>query len=192
MTAIPDTSTEGLLRDLIAQVRALRTNLLEAASVQKVTGEYVTMAALAFGIAAAVGPDVSRNTNSLSWIAGDPQVDVLVTGGALRVDVAAQIVVGGLNLQMAMGYRLLGPGPSAGGDLSDYGVRPADVSRAVYMVSKGNAAAYEMSAGRPDLVTGLAPGWYRVQSMYRLAGETNTAGDTFGSALAPTIFAQPF
>ncbi len=192
MPAPQDNSLEGRLAELERRLRSLETgNLLERASVVDASGEYVELSSLAFGQASAVEPLTAQFTvNSPAWSYGAPTLDVYVTGGRLRVDLAAHLLAYGVNLRMAMGYRLLGPGDEEGGDLDTVAQAPAD-SRALFVISNGETIATQVSSGIADLATGLARGWYRVQCAYQLSGETQPAGQTSGAALNRRLFATP-
>jgi hypothetical protein len=190
MAQVRDTSLEARIASLEAVVRSQRSsNLTDRAAVVNASGRYVPLSALAFGQVAAV--DLTQFTltaNEAAWKLGAPALDVYVTGGKLRVDVAARIVTGGFNLRMGMSYRLTGPTAEP----SDAGaeVRAPNESRALLLKNQQGAFA-EMAAGFPDLVEGLNPGWYRVQGAYQLLGELNDPADTFGAASNRRLFATP-
>lgn len=191
MAQLVDTSLEGRLRDLEAAVRSLRaTNLTDLATVVDASGATVPLSALAFGqVAARDAGQLTLTANAASWIAGTPALDVFVTGGRLRVDVAARLLVGGSNLRMAMSYSVTGPTdiPSTTGAP----VQAADETRALAIKSTGNAVSVEIAGGFPDLVENLPRGWYRVTSAYQLYGEVNDPADTFGYAFGRRLFAAP-
>ena len=190
MAQYRDASLEARIAALEATVRSQRaSNLTDRAAVVNASGRYVPLSALAFGQVAAV--DLGQYTlreNTATWKLGAPALDVYVTGGKLRVDVAARIVTGGFNLRMGMSYRVTGPTT----DPSDAGaqVRAPDESRAILLKNQQGAFA-EMAAGFPDLVENLNPGWYRVQGAYQLLGEQNTPDDTYGAAFNRRLFATP-
>jgi hypothetical protein len=131
-----------------------------------------------------------RTVNSASWISIDPYVDVLVGGERLRVDIAARLVVSGVNLRIGMSYGVTGPTDQPGGGGAV--VQAPNEARALLLKSNGNVAFSEMAAGMPDLVTGITdPGWYRVQAYGQLYGEDNLPGDTTGNLSNRRIFATP-
>lgn len=193
----PAGSLEQRLADLEAGYRALMTgNWTERASVVDAQGRAVRLSALAFGqVVARDNSQLSLGQNTAAWVQGAPVLDVLVTGGRLRVDVAAWLIVGGLNLRMSMSYRVIGPATVDGQGVTQLGTGPTavapDTTRALALESKGNAISYQMAAGFPDLVEGLAPGWYRVRGEYQLVGEQQLPEDLFGYAINRRIFATP-
>jgi hypothetical protein len=129
-------------------------------------------------------------TNVATWIALTPYVDVYVPAGRMRVDIAARLVVSGVNLRIGMGYRVTGPTefPGSGGAV----LQAPDEARALLLKSNGNVAFSEMAAGMPDLVDVGDPGWYRVQAYGQLYGEVNLPGDTTGNLSNRRVFATPF
>jgi hypothetical protein len=189
---IAETSLEARIANLESQVRSLTaSNWTDRASVVNAEGRYVPLSSLAFGqVAARDTGQVSLTANTATWFYGNPSLDVYVQGGRLRLDVAGWLIVGGLNLRLSMSYRVIGPTETAGEASSTVPV-DAHESRALMLTSKGNAASYEMAAGFPDLIEGLAPGWYRVQGAYQLVGEANAPADTFGYVINRRIFATP-
>jgi hypothetical protein len=184
---------EKWMLDVERQLRDLATgNALNQGAVQKATGEYVPLSGLAFGqVPARDATQLSLTVNTATWQLGTPTLDVFVSGGRLRVDVAGWLIVGGVNLRMAMSYQVNGPSPAGQADGGGPVVSAPDVSRALAIKSAGNAASYELAAGFPDLVEGLTRGWYRVRGAYQLVGEANAPADTFGYAINRRIFASP-
>lgn len=182
------------LAELQRQVRDLAIgNPLNKGSVQNAEGRWVPLSDLAFGqVPARANEQISLTSNSATWVIGAPTLDVFVQGGRLRLDVAGWLIVGGLNLRLSMSYRVIGPSPNDRADGAGPVVISPDQSRSLALESKGNAASYQMAAGFPDLVEGLAPGWYRVSAAYQLVGEVNPAGDTFGYVINRRLFATPF
>lgn len=193
MALPPERSLEARLADAEATLRSLMTgNWTERASVVDAQGRSVRLSALAFGqVIARNNAQIDLVTNSQAWVYSTPQLDVFVQGGRLRVDVAGWLIVGGLNLRLSMSYRVIGPSPSGNPDGGGAVVVAPAETRALALESKGNAISYQMSAGFPDLVEGLAPGWYRVQAAYQLVGEQNSPEETFGTVINRRIFAQP-
>lgn len=180
------------LADLQRQVRDLAIgNPLNKGAIQDASGRFVPLSQLAFGqVAARDSSQISLTTNSPTWVVTGPQLDVYVQSGRLRLDVAGWLIVGGLNLRLSMSYAVNGPSDRANG-AGPQVVGPSEL-RALALESKGNAISYQMAAGFPDLVEGLAPGWYRVRGAYQLVGEVNYPEDTFGYVINRRIFATPF
>lgn len=184
-----------IIRDQGRQVRA-RYGLLDdgtyGLALYDAAGYAMPLSQIAFGLAGARTPDqISLTANSPNWVRGAPSVDVYVNA-RMRVDVAGWVIVGGLNLRMAMSYSVVGPSPNDQPDGAGPVAQAPSEARALAMISKGNAISYEVAAGFPDLVEGLAPGWYRVHGEYQLLGEQNPSVDTFGYAINRRIFAQPY
>jgi len=193
MPPLADRSIEAILDELQAAVRSLQSgSLLNRASVVNADGRYVTLSQLAFGqVVARDSGQVTLTQNVATWFDGAPVLDVFVQGGRLRVDVAGWLIVGGLNLRLSMSYSVTGPSPAGLADGGGPRVVAPDNVRSLALESKGNAASYQLAAGFPDLVEGLAPGWYRVRGAYQLVGEVNPAPDTFGYVINRRIFATP-
>lgn len=193
MGQIAERSLEARIIELEAFARSISAgNITDLASVVDASGAYVPLSSLAFGqITARDTGQVQLLTNVSTWFLGTPQLDVFVQGGRCRVDTAGWLIVGGLNLRLSMSYQVAGPSPSKLPDGTGPVVVAPDESRSLMLTSKGNAASYEMASGFPDLVEGLAPGWYRVNAAYQLVGEDNTPADTFGSVINRRIFASP-
>jgi hypothetical protein len=195
---------EKWMLDVERALRDLATgNALNKGSVQKATGEYVTLSALAFGAAQATVPALLTLTGTANTGPGQvgfladvgPSVNVLVTGGALRVDVAASLVASGNHASMFMSYAILGPG-----DPADPG--QATVTQIVQLVGPAFTRAIELqhNAQGQDIRgafgtfvqhTGLAPGWYTVSARYAMAYSGFTAVP-FGSAENRRLMATPF
>ncbi len=186
-----DNSVEGRLAELEAAVRSIRaTNLTDLASAVDASGRYVPLRDLAFGqVAARAAGQLTMRTNAAAWNDNAPTLDVFVNGGRLRLDLAARLVVTGINLRVGMSYRVTGPTdePSAAGPL----VTAPDESRALLLKSNGTLSGSEQAAGVPDLVENLVRGWYRVTASYQLLGEQNTPEDTFAVAVGRRLFATP-
>lgn len=194
MSELPELATlQSWMRAVDRQLRDLAIgNPLNRGSVQNADGRWVPLQSVAFGQVVARDPTVfGLATNTPAWILGTPMLDVYVQGGRLRVDVAANLVASGINLRMGMGYRVVGPSPNGVADGTGPMVQAPDEGRALLLLSTGQAAYVQMAAGFPDLVEGLAPGWYRVQAAYQLSGEDNTPDDTAGNASNRRLFAAP-
>lgn len=191
MPGFVDVGLEARLQGIEQQLRALRTrNPLDAGAIVNASGQYVPLSALAFGQAAAVRTDTVQITeNSGQWYTGDPFVDVYVTSGRLRVDVAALLTASGNKAKMRMGYAILGPGSVPGGNNGSQVVGPDDV-RCLSVLMDSQGISQEMAAGYPVLHEGLTPGWYRIESRYRLTTAAGASG-YYGTAVNRRIFATP-
>lgn len=185
-------SLEARLQSLEAFRRSVQArNPLDSSAVVNASGQYVPLSSLAFGAVSAQRTDVVQITeNSGQWYSGDPSLDVFVSGGRLRVDIAALLSASGNKAKMRMSYAILGPGDTPGANNGSVVVNPDDTtSLSVLMDAQG--ISQELSAGYFNLHTGLARGWYRLESRYRL---TTAAGATgyYGTATNRRLYAQPY
>lgn len=194
MAGVVDQSFEAKFLELEAQVRAMRARnpLDDAAVVSPTTGGYVAMSSLAFGQVTASDPALLEiltpaGIGGSGWIAGNPVVDVYVTGGRLRVDVAAALTASGNKLSMFMSYGLIGP-TTAPGQAGALIVGPA-FDRAVEVQHSHAGQDQRAAAGTFGLHTGLARGWYRVACYY--ATSYSNTSYPYGSAQNRRLAAAP-
>jgi hypothetical protein len=196
MTA-PSHSLEQRLIDVEAALRSLLAgNWTERASVVNAAGAWVPLSQLAFGLVSAAdlgytelnGGNPAPAPGGVGWIYGTPQLDVLVNGGSLLVFTAGQLHAQGNKCGMYQSYRLLGPTaePSAAGPQA---VGPS-YDRAVEAFDPGYGQGTDVGAGTFGSHTGLAPGYYRVQSAYAISFSGGMF--TYGSAVNRRIAALPF
>lgn len=189
------TSLEARIEDLEAFARSmLAGNLTDLASVVNAAGRSVPLSSLAFGLVTAVDlattdlyVGTAPGAGSLGWFYGTPQLDVYVSGGGLVVLSAAQIYAQGNKCGMYQSYRLLGPTVAAGGGAVLVG--PA-TDRSVSAFDPGYGQGTQLSAGTFGVHTGLAKGWYTVQSAYYLAYSGGSVTD--GTATNRRLAALPF
>lgn len=206
----PDQSTEGILTELIAQVRALRaSNPLDLASVTDAAGNTVPLSGLAFGevatIWAGVGvvsitnpgasPVDAKTAPPSAWTQPSPglQLDVLVQGGRLRVDWAALLALAGAagaGATIVMSYSLDYLGPATARGSVNTRVADPDYYRGI-QIRDNPAAANTGQQGTWFMHTGLTPGWYRVWAAWIL-GTGSVANPSTGSCDNPRIGATPF
>lgn len=196
MAGVVDQSLEAKFLELEAAVRAMRARnpLDDAAVVSPSTGAYVAMSSLAFGQVADSDASLLEvitpsGIGGSAWIAGNPAVNVYVTGGRLRVDVAAALVASGNKLSMFMSYALFGPSTVAAAPSAPQLVAPA-YSRAVEVQHNSTGMDHRMAAGTFGLHTGLVTGWYRVVSYYATAYSNTT--NPYGSAENRRLAATPY
>lgn len=194
----------SLTRTLLEMQRQLRNlatgNPLNKGSVRNAEGNYVAVSSLAFGqvgsvdarvgaVALAGPPNVDVPSGSAVWTYANPGVTVLVTGGRLRVDWAALLAVQAVNGRTVMSTRLTYTGPEDNpGSVSTLAVGPS-YYRSIMLNAPGGAGVG--SFGTFYLHTGLAPGWYRIDSAYTLLHGVDTVAPK-GSVDHPRISATPF
>lgn len=191
MGLIAETSLESRIAELESFARSLRAgNWTNRASVVNAEGEWVSLDKLAFGqVAARALPTIQLTINQAAWLPVDPVLDVYVTGGRVRIDQSAFLVVGGVNLEISASYGVTGPTaePSDGG-----AVRVAPDTEHALIINNTQGISNIMAAGFADLVEELPVGWYRVRTYVRLVGEVQaTPGETFGSVTNRRLFATP-
>jgi hypothetical protein len=194
-----DTSLEARVRDLEAAVRSLRaTNLTDLASVVNASGEAVPLSQLAFGMVAAQYSDYvnlqgTANTiaaNTDTWRAGNPSLDVFVSGSRLRVDISGTLFASGNHCSIWMAYALFYRGPAAQqNSVKTQILGPDDV--APISVQDQTAVGAIISCGGFNLHTGLTPGWYTVEARYAIGYNSSTAAP-FGNVQDPRMAATPF
>jgi hypothetical protein len=162
---LADNSLEGRIKALEDAV----TSLLGSAAVGGTTVAAPVDGALTLTGTAGAPGSVAWNTTA------GPTVDLYVTGGRLLVQVGASFEVYGNRCSLYAGYRVLGPvtvatDPLTGADqLATAGVaRDPDYARAAELQDDGTGMNQLGAFSTFDLVTGLAPGWYRITEAYAL------------------------
>lgn len=197
MAQAPAASLEHRIEQLEAGLRSLLAgNLTDRASVVNAAGRAVPLSSLAFGLVSATdlgytelnGGNPAPAPGGVGWIYGNPTLDVLVNGGALLVFTAGQLHAQGNKCGMYQSYRLLGPTATAGAAAAE-AVSPA-YDRAVEVFDPGYAQGTDVGAGTFGSHTGLAAGWYRVQSAYAISFSGGMF--TYGSAINRRIAALPY
>lgn len=164
--------------DLAARILALESGLRALQSAAGVGGTSLAArdpAALTLtGTASTVG--------SVPWnTAAGPFVDLLVTGGRLRIDVAANLEVYGNKCSLYVGYQLSGP-TTAQALLDVAAVLAAPLYDTAMQLQDDGTGMNQLGAfGTFDVVTGLESGWYRVVQSYGLS-YSSTTGAPFGTA----------
>jgi hypothetical protein len=197
MAQIAENSLEARFAELEAQVRSLTAgNWTDRASVTNAAGAAVPLSGLAFGQVAAtkagvgaVSIDGVTNSSGVTpWIYPGPEVEVLVTGGRLRVDWASLLALSGIaGNRMVMSYRVMYLGPQdQRGSVANVVVAP-DYYRALIVSNGGNVAA----SGTFAFHEGLAPGWYRVTGAFQMYYGAQS-GTPQGSADNPRLGATPY
>lgn len=197
MAQTTEQSLEGRISDLEAFARSWSAgNLTDLASVVNAEGRYVPLSSLAFGLVSATdlpavqldGGNPPAGPGGVGWIYGGPQLDVFVAGGNLLVLTAGALHAQGNKCGMYQSYRLLGPtaAPSIDGAVA---VAPA-YDRAVLAFDPGYAQGTDIGAASFGTHTGLAIGWYRVQSAYAISfsGGMYTVGIATNRRLAVMPF----
>jgi hypothetical protein len=178
MAQVADASLEARLKDLEDSVRSLQTTAtVGGTTVAAANPDPVTLT----GTAGTVG--------SLPWdVTSGPSVDLYVTGGRLKVDVAASFEVYGNKCSLFAGYQVRGPvsaltDPLTGADLlaaAPVAVAPT-LEKSAQLQDDGTGMNQLGAFATFDLVTGLAPGWYRIVEAYDLAYSATT-GAPYGIA----------
>lgn len=198
MAQMTSTSLEARIEELEAFARSmLAGNLTDLASVVNAAGRSVPLSSLAFGLVSAVDPAYTEiyggnpvsGPGGLGWFYGTPQLDVRVNGGGLVVLTAARLHSQGNKTSMYQSYRLLGPTTTAGGTGAGIAVDAA-YDRAIEVFDLGVGQGVDLGVGTFGVHTGLAAGWYRVQSAYALSWSGTQF--TIGSATNRRLAALPF
>lgn len=197
MAQIASTSLESRIEELEAFARSWSAgNITSRAAVVNAAGRYVPLDQLAFGLVSATDPAYTEilggnpvsGPGGLGWFYGSPQLDVLVNGGGLLVLTAARLHSQGNKTSMYQSYRLIGPSaaPSATGAV------PVDAAydRAIEVFDLGVGQGVDLGVGSFGVHTGLAAGWYRVQTAYALSWSGTQF--TIGSATNRRVAALPF
>lgn len=203
MAQTVDSSLEQRLSDIESALRSLRTtNWTDLASVVNAAGAAVPLSSLAFGqVADTLNTDVtpvsftgvSGTVGGTGFVsAGGPSVNVLVSGGRLRVDIAALMVSSGNKASLMMSYGIRGPAVSAA-------TAPAapvigyngDTVYSVECFHSGMGQEQDFSGGSFGLHTGLARGWYNVTARYSLS-YSGTSYAPYGIVTFPRIVATPY
>lgn len=185
------------MADVDRRLRNLDTgNPLNRGAVQNAAGDYVRIDQIAFGAVAAENLGLlelstpSEAPGGIGWVAtGGPSVNVLVTGGKLRVDVAAALTAQGNKCSMYMSYALLGPGQTEATQTVQ-AVAPA-YTRAVEVQHADAGMDQRLAAGTFGEHIDLVPGWYTVAARYAMLF-SGTTGGPYGSAQNRRLLATPF
>lgn len=213
MPPVQDTSLEARFADLERQVRDLRArNPLDLASVVSASGRSVPVSQLAFGVVGwqwadnQIGTGVdgfqlngaANAAGGTGWVVPpapfiNPTLDVYVSGGNLRVDLAGNLVASGRAAGMAMSYRLVGPSLTQ----ADLGTAPVVVNgdsvRAVSVYAPVVNGAYAgAQVGTFYLEQGLSPGWYRIAGRYALTYGADSTVVPSGQVGVPRIALTPY
>lgn len=193
-----DNSPEARIADLEAQVRSLRaTNLTDLASVTDAAGRSVALSQLAFGqVAAADSGTVelwgvaNAGAGGVAWQIGSPSVWVRVTGGRLRVDVGGALTASGNKCSTFYSYRVVGPVAASGDAGGAVAAAPA-YDRAVEVQHSGTGLDQRAAASTFALHTGLASGWYLVESAYALS-YSGSPSTPYGSVSNRRLAVTPY
>jgi hypothetical protein len=195
-TPAPPGSLEQRLTDLEAGLRSLLTgNWTERASVVNAAGRWVPLSSLAFGMVTAADlglttvDGVASTVGSAGWFYGSPVADVYVNGGGLLVFTAGALSASGNKCSMYQSYRLLGPTATAGA-AAGVAVGPAQ-DRAIEVQHSHSGQDQRAAAGTFGVHTGLAAGWYRIESAYMIA-YSSSALTPSGGARNRRLAALPF
>jgi hypothetical protein len=165
-----DNSLEGRIAALEQWQRASQnTNAVVGSAVAAVNTGQVSLTGVA-----------NAGVGSVGWdLASGPSVDLFVSGGRVRVDLAARLEVHGNKTSVYAGYQVRGP--VADPAVTDLGTAPVvlapDVARAIeFQDPDGTGMSRLGGFGVHDIATALAVGWYRFTMVYFLAyGGTTTA-----------------
>lgn len=186
------------LGELSKQVRDLAIgNPLNHAEVVNAAGRAVLISQLAFGSVAATdvaqvdlnGGNPAPAPGGAGWFGWGPAVWVYVTGGKLRVDVAAALHAQGNKTSTYLSYGVYGPTPTAAGAVGPL-VTPPAYDRSVMVFDPGVGQGQDLAAGTFGLHSDLAPGWYYVQAQYAMAWSGGMF--TYGNARDRRLLATPF
>lgn len=197
MAQIAETSLEARIEQLEAFARSISAgNLTDLASVVNAAGRYVPLSSLAFGLVGATdtglvelnGGNPASGVGDTGWSYGTPTVNVYVTGGNLLVLAASSVHAQGNKTGMNHSYRLLGPTATAGA-AAGVAALPA-YDRAVFVFDAGFGQGTDIGAATFGLHSGLAAGWYQVQSAYSLYWSGGMF--TYGFAKNRRVAAMPF
>lgn len=196
MAQIAVASLEARIADLEAFARAWSAaNLTDRASVVNASGRYVPLSSLAFGMVTAVDTGLTEiygtaNTaGGAGWFTGTPRADVYVSGGGLLVLTGAALTAAGNKCSMFQSYRLLGPTAEASG-AGAVNTSPA-YDRAIEVQHSHGGQDQRGAQGTFGVHTGLAIGWYRIESAYAIT-YSGTAASPYGSAQNRRVAALPF
>lgn len=169
---------------LEARIRALEERVQSMQSAAAVGG--TTVAAVNDGSVTLTG--VAGSSGGVPWnTTAGPEVDLFVTGGRVRVDVAASFEVYGNKCSLFAGYRVIGPTPTNDpiSGLPDFTgaltVRAPDYAHAAELQDDGTGMNQLGAFATFDLVTGLDTGWYRITEAYALS-YSGTTGAPYGIA----------
>lgn len=204
-------SLTAMVARMQRELRELATgNPLNRGSVQHANGGYVSLSSIAFGQVTYESPndgqsatltqaqDVSGFGTGFRDIGPPVTLDVLVTGGALRVDISTSIFLrmnSGTDplseINGTMSYALLGPVESQ--ELLNPGspvAVPPDSFSAVSVSCAAPAPRIQLTAGNFATHAGLRPGWYRIAARYSLtyaaSAKASAFADFYGQRLAAT------
>lgn len=199
MAQVADNSLEGRLAQVESGLRALRaTNLTDLASVTDASGSAVPLGQLAFGQAVAANTFAVTLTGSagspgtVPWdVTVGPATDVRVSGGTLRVDVAAALEAYGNRCSVFAGYRVLGPADTQAGALTAAQAVAPDYTRAIELQDDAVGMNARGAFGTFDVVPNLAPGWYRVVMAYALT-YSGTVDPPYGIITNRRLVATPY
>lgn len=162
--------------DLVARIATLEAFMRAQQAAAAVGG--TSVAARTVGGITLTG--VASSVGSVAWTYGGPSVDLLVTGGRIRIDVAASLEVYGNKCSLFAGYRVNGPVVTA--DLLPGAVAVAPSYEASAQLQDDGVGMNQLGAFSTfDVVSGLAVGWYRVEEAYALA-YSGTTGAPYGIA----------
>lgn len=164
MAQLQDNSLDQRIADLEASVRSL----LSAAAVGGTS--------VAATDPASVTLTGTANTplGVVPWQYNGPTVELFVSGGRLRIDLAAAIEVTGAKAEYFLGYRVIGPSVDQAG-LASAPVRIDPTYATAYSVRyTGQPMAATGNGGTFDLVTGLPIGWYRIVQAQSLSYGSDT------------------
>lgn len=171
-------------------------NPLNRGSVRNAAGQWVSISSLAFGSVGAtdlslVSFNVPANggVGGQGWSGWGPQVEVYVTGGKLRVDVAAALTASGNKFSMYMGYAIYGPSAAQGGAKAL--AVAAAYDRSIEVQHNSTGMDHRAAMGTFGLHTGLAAGWYLVQAQYACSYSNFTTAQ-YGDAANRRLLVTPY
>lgn len=199
MTLPNQPSLEQRVLDLEAAMRGQRaTNQTERISVINAAGQVVPLSQLAFGSVSATDAGLVTFTvaanagpGSQGWLYSGPSVDVYVTSGRLRIDLAAALVSSGNRFSTFMGYRVLGPATSQADLAAAAQYAAPDYTRAIELQHNSSGMDVRGAFGTHDTRTGLPVGWYRVVASYAATYSGYTSAQN-GSAENRRLTVAPF
>jgi hypothetical protein len=206
---------EKWMLDVERQLRDLATgNPLNQGAVQKASGEYVPLSSLAFGMVTWTWTEAQLDNGNdglairgvvnaaggSGWLASpppgiNPVLDVLVTGGHLRVDLSASMIVIGRLATASMSYRLTGPATTQAG-LGAGGLPVlvnGDSVRAISINAPNiNGGQGGGSFSNFALEEDLAQGWYRVEARFSLVWAADPSVQPIASIGIPRLMLTPY
>lgn len=193
MAQTADQTLEQRIADLESALRAVRT-----ANPFGMVGWTWTDEQIDNGDDNKVMSGVFNASGGTGWLPAtgiQPQVDVLVNSGRLRVDLSASLFVQGRSAYTSLSYALIGPSVDAAGLDVAPELMAGDGMRAVSIASPNiNGAVMNASMATFVLEEALVaePGWYRVAARYNLVYAADSTVTPLGQVFVPRLSVMPY